>query len=577
MPTTSVSSAIIDVGVPRGPQGPAGAAGYDYPTKAAAVAATIPGAQQSIRLAGVTTAGDSDSTWKKLGVAPGVAKSWHFQSADGAWWELARAANLGRVMRLLVPASQPAAYADLDAYRNAVDEHGLQVFDDAGGMHRTPIRGFNPNERFQVWTAAPESLSVETAGSGAGFGSMVLPEPWYMGPGEGGKLRFELVPDDAALGSWFGRVTWTVAPTAGEAHHNGAPRATFLEINNQVPPLFIGGQIWTLVLEARCNTGAMDVTPLGYISTGQRDWQASKPVAVGNLRRAFDAVNNITNVYEYIGAGTTGATPPTSTSAGFFDGSAIAKYIGPDKGIEFELWEGMSAAAETIRVAQGAPVADAKWALSGAWQTLVKYVYIPPLNTVNTTTYAATSAPSRTLAKRNAASGFLGFGLDFSALPPLNTQIDIRRFNAYPGIVVPPRLDLLPQRLAQELSANPREIIDAYVNKFTSINALNAARSLGRVTVSGGVVTIENSWNLTAIGVVGTGRYLVSLPAGVVPDHKYGIFVTAQGTATGTGEVICTYGTPSSASVVLQFRDKSGAFVEPPSFSFVIFEREPTP
>ncbi|ANY83002.1 hypothetical protein BB934_32840 (plasmid) [Microvirga ossetica] len=60
-----------------------------YPTRAVAAASAIPEAAEAIRLGGYHSAGDGgEASYKKLGAAPSLAKAWHFQSANGAWWEL---------------------------------------------------------------------------------------------------------------------------------------------------------------------------------------------------------------------------------------------------------------------------------------------------------------------------------------------------------------------------------------------------------------------------------------------------------------------------------------------------------
>jgi parallel beta-helix repeat protein len=84
---------------PTGPTGPQGATGLtgptgpatasDYESRAVAAAATIPGATNFLRVAGYATAGDGGEALYKKVTAPGAPQAWHFQSADGGWWELA--------------------------------------------------------------------------------------------------------------------------------------------------------------------------------------------------------------------------------------------------------------------------------------------------------------------------------------------------------------------------------------------------------------------------------------------------------------------------------------------------------
>jgi hypothetical protein len=58
-------------------------------TRATAMAANIPTQVQYLRTAGYSSVGDGGGAfYKRLGAAPSPAMAWHFQSADGAWWEL---------------------------------------------------------------------------------------------------------------------------------------------------------------------------------------------------------------------------------------------------------------------------------------------------------------------------------------------------------------------------------------------------------------------------------------------------------------------------------------------------------
>jgi hypothetical protein len=63
-----------------------------WDTRAAAMAANIPAPVQYLRTAGYATVGDGGGALYKRISAPGASKPWHFQSTDGAWWQLAEAA-----------------------------------------------------------------------------------------------------------------------------------------------------------------------------------------------------------------------------------------------------------------------------------------------------------------------------------------------------------------------------------------------------------------------------------------------------------------------------------------------------
>lgn len=67
----------------------AAGATLEFDTRAAAIAASIPVGENVIRLAGYSAAGDGGGgLYKKLGAPPNPVKSWHFRSADLAYWQL---------------------------------------------------------------------------------------------------------------------------------------------------------------------------------------------------------------------------------------------------------------------------------------------------------------------------------------------------------------------------------------------------------------------------------------------------------------------------------------------------------
>ncbi|MGB3044530.1 MAG: hypothetical protein WBB98_15225 [Xanthobacteraceae bacterium] len=60
-----------------------------YPSRTFAAAATIPTARTYLLIMGHDAKGDAPlARYLKLDTAPTPAEAWHFQSADGAWWEL---------------------------------------------------------------------------------------------------------------------------------------------------------------------------------------------------------------------------------------------------------------------------------------------------------------------------------------------------------------------------------------------------------------------------------------------------------------------------------------------------------
>lgn len=63
---------------------------HQYDTRAAAIAATIPSGVSLTRLLGRASAADfgGDILYKRLGSTPSPVRSWHYQSTDGAYWQL---------------------------------------------------------------------------------------------------------------------------------------------------------------------------------------------------------------------------------------------------------------------------------------------------------------------------------------------------------------------------------------------------------------------------------------------------------------------------------------------------------
>lgn len=100
----------------------AGALVYS-PDRASAVAAAYGAAVKSIMLGGRTAENDQGGgEYRRMASAPGVAKPWHFQSADGAWWKLTTAVavpeQFGQIGRATSFDDAPAIQAAID-YANA--------------------------------------------------------------------------------------------------------------------------------------------------------------------------------------------------------------------------------------------------------------------------------------------------------------------------------------------------------------------------------------------------------------------------------------------------------------------------
>jgi hypothetical protein len=104
--------------------------GITYETRAAAIAANIPSGLDSIKLMGYTTAGDGgEATYKRIST-PAPVEAWHFQSADGAYWELVPTDKRINVFQL--GATGDGVTNDTTAIQNAIDfansdRHGVYV------------------------------------------------------------------------------------------------------------------------------------------------------------------------------------------------------------------------------------------------------------------------------------------------------------------------------------------------------------------------------------------------------------------------------------------------------------------
>lgn len=65
-----------------------GSSTFDYDTVTDATAATIPSGQNMVRTGGYAAVGDGGGALYAKIATPAPVKAWHFQSADGAYWEL---------------------------------------------------------------------------------------------------------------------------------------------------------------------------------------------------------------------------------------------------------------------------------------------------------------------------------------------------------------------------------------------------------------------------------------------------------------------------------------------------------
>jgi hypothetical protein len=102
----------------------AASATLEFDTRALAVAATIPGAENFIRIAGYAAVGDGGGAlYKKVGAEP--SHTGKLQSTDGAWWEIAESViypeMFGAVSTTGAAQSGAVQSANVTAFQNALD------------------------------------------------------------------------------------------------------------------------------------------------------------------------------------------------------------------------------------------------------------------------------------------------------------------------------------------------------------------------------------------------------------------------------------------------------------------------
>jgi hypothetical protein len=163
-----------------------------YPSRALAVASSIPEARTYILTAGYAAVGDGGGAlYKRLGAAPPSAKAWHFQSADGAWWELAESEpntlQFGAVpyptdsyvafrnhveyciskdiMRVKLPAGTFYLTAGIEIALSSTDIGNPGLTIEGAGVGATSLK-FGPGEfrGIQIAGSAPFSLGVTLRG-----------------------------------------------------------------------------------------------------------------------------------------------------------------------------------------------------------------------------------------------------------------------------------------------------------------------------------------------------------------------------------------------------------------------------
>lgn len=103
-----------------------------YATRAAAILATVPASVTSIFIEGYAAANDGGAGfYNRLASPPGTIKAWHFQSADGTWWQLAAGPVLPRQVGALLDGSTDDTIA-MQAWLDYGGTFGVVSFGQAG-------------------------------------------------------------------------------------------------------------------------------------------------------------------------------------------------------------------------------------------------------------------------------------------------------------------------------------------------------------------------------------------------------------------------------------------------------------
>lgn len=137
-----------------------------YETLAVAIAATIPDTINAVHTLGRGTVGVGGAIWTRLGGAPGVIRSWHFQNThDGSWWAMAAPVGWN------VSPAQFATGLTNTAIQDALDF--LQTFGVTGGrVTLEPNQIYTGTFSPKVWNGLTldcngSKITTTLSGSGA--------------------------------------------------------------------------------------------------------------------------------------------------------------------------------------------------------------------------------------------------------------------------------------------------------------------------------------------------------------------------------------------------------------------------
>jgi hypothetical protein len=151
-----------------GPAGPAGEAGF-YANRAAAIAATVPGSLSFVYLFSYATTNDGGaSLYRKLGAPPGVTEAWHFQSADGAYWELAETVPNVRMLGAKGDDSTNDTVAVQETIDYVVARGGGGSIHIPTGIYRVTTINITGDDGLHVFGDGRQATILSSTGTGDG-------------------------------------------------------------------------------------------------------------------------------------------------------------------------------------------------------------------------------------------------------------------------------------------------------------------------------------------------------------------------------------------------------------------------
>lgn len=302
---------------PQGIQGLTGPVGppLGYDTRTLAIAATIPGSVNQLRTAGYTTIGDGGQGLYRRISTPSPAKAWHFQSADGAWWELSElAANVK-----MLGARGDGATDDLTAFTNAA----------AWGV---PIHV--PAATYNLSTNVSGRFILDDGARFSGIGRPVPTTPGIFTDLSGG-ADIEFLPQRVLIGSAAGgsgkKSPSTVSDKTWVGNHDQG-WMTYFETRSQAASFNTFGGIGIAAASRTSDGDALAPTEQGTIGLAGwalNDSTANAKSAWGGYFAAFQQAANakFTAAIETDIAQTTGTvqvssylTGATGTTAGYWLG-----------------------------------------------------------------------------------------------------------------------------------------------------------------------------------------------------------------------------------------------------------------